>query len=54
MHWDANKIFQILPFYNSYIDQPMVTKLNNVQLLKELSFYDELSIVKIKRLCPKL
>ena len=48
MHWDANKIFKILPFYNSYIDQPKVKKLNNVQLLKELPFYDELSIVKNK------
>ena len=49
MHsWDANKIFKILPFYNSYIDEPKVKKLNNFQLLKELPFYDELSIVKNK------
>ena len=49
MHsWDANKIFKTLPFYNSYIDEPKVEKLNNVQLLKELPFYDKLSIVKNK------
>ena len=49
MHsWDANKIFKILPFYNTRIDQPRVKKLNNVELLKELPFYDELSIVKNK------
>ena len=48
MHWDANKIFKILPFYGNYIDKPKVMKLNNVQLLKELTFYDELSIVKNK------
>ena len=48
MHWDANKIFQILPFYNTYIDKPKVKKLNNVQLLKELPFYEELNIVKNK------
>ena len=48
MCWDANKIFQVLPFYDSYIDKPKVRKLNNVQLLKELPFYDELSIIKNK------
>ena len=46
MHWHANKIFQILPFYNTFIEKPEVKKLNNVQLLKELSFYKEASIVK--------
>ena len=48
MHWDANKIFKILPFCNSYIDKPKVKKLNNVQILKELPFYNELSIAKNK------
>ena len=40
----ASKIFKTLPFCNSYIDEPKVKKLNNVQLLKELPFYDELSM----------
>ena len=48
MHWDANKIFQDLPFYNTYIEKPKVKILNNVELLRELRFYDELSIVKNK------
>ena len=48
MHWDANKIFQASPFYNTFIEKPKVKKLNNVELLKELPFYDELSIVKNK------
>ena len=48
MHWDANKIFQTLQFYDSYIEKPKLKKLNNVQLLKELPFYDELRIVKNK------
>ena len=48
MNWDANKIFQVLPFFNTYIEKPGVEKLSNVQLLKELQFYDELSIVKNK------
>ena len=47
MHWDANKIFQILSFYNTFIS-PGVKKLSEVELLKELPFYDELSIVKNK------
>ena len=41
MHLDANKIFQVLPFYSTYIEKPKVKKMNNVQLLKELPFYDE-------------
>ena len=48
MHWDNNEIFKFLPFYNSYIERPRIKKLKNVQLLKELPFYDDLSIVKNK------
>ena len=53
MHWDVDKIFKSLPFYNTYIEynsleRLKVKKLNDVQLLKELPFYDELSIVKNK------
>ena len=48
MHWDANKIFKILPFYDSYIEKTKIKKLGNVELLKELPFYDELSIIKNK------
>ena len=46
MHSDVKKLFQILPFYNSFIKRPEIKKLSNVQLLKELPFYDELSVVK--------
>ena len=31
MLWDANKIFKILPFYDSYIEKAKFKKLNNVQ-----------------------
>ena len=48
MHWDAKELFKILPFYNTFIEVPKVKKLNNVELLKELPFYDELSIVENK------
>ena len=48
MLWDECKIFKILPFYNSYIKRPKIKKLSSVQLLNELPFYDDLSIVKNK------
>ena len=48
MHWDANEIFKILPFFNTYNEKPEIKKLGNVELLKKLPFYDELSIVKNK------
>ena len=48
MHWDESEISKILPFYNSYIEKPKTKKLSNIRLLKELPFYDELSIVNNK------
>ena len=45
---DKSKIFKILPFYNSYIEKQNIKKLSNIRLLKELPFYDELSIIKKK------
>ena len=41
MLWNESKIFEILPFYNSYIDVPNAKKLSNIRLLRELPFYDE-------------
>ena len=40
------KLFQILPFYNTFIERSEIKKLSNIKLLQELPFYDELSIVK--------
>ena len=48
MHWNSNKIFQILPFCNIFIEKAEVKKVDNVELLKELPFYDEMIIVKNK------
>ena len=45
---DENEILKLLPFFNSHIERPKIKKLNNVQLLKELPFYGDLSIVKNK------
>ena len=41
-------IIIIVPFYNSFIDVPKIKNLSKVQLMKELPFYDELKITKIK------
>ena len=48
MHWDAKEIFKALPFYNTFIERPNIKKLSKVELLKELPFYDKLSIAKSK------
>ena len=45
-HWDAKTLFQILPFYNIFIEKPDIKKLSNVKLLQELPFYNELSTVE--------
>ena len=49
MHDDLNKeLLKILAFYNTYIDHPPKNKkISQLQLLKELPFYDELKITKI-------
>ena len=53
MPWSARELFKILLFYNTFIEcnsfeRAGIKKLSNVQLLKVLPFYDELSIVKNK------
>ena len=45
--WDAKKLFQVLIFYNTFIEKPEIKKLSNIKLLQELPFYDELNVVKI-------
>ena len=42
----CKKLFQLLPFYNIFIEKPEIKKLSNIKLLQELPFFDELSIVK--------
>ena len=43
------KLFQELPFYNALIEKPHIKHLNTIDLLHELPFYDEFSIVKISQ-----
>ena len=38
--------FNKLPFYNVSIDKPKMKRLKNIDLLAELSFYDQLNIIK--------
>ena len=43
--WDAKRLFQILPFYNTFIEKSEIKKLSSIKLLQELPFYDELNFV---------
>ena len=38
--------FKELPFYNEPIKQPKIKQLKNIDLLAELPFYEQLSIIK--------
>ena len=44
---EAKRLFQKLPFYNVLIEKPKIKHLSNIDLLHELPFSDELSIVEI-------
>ena len=39
-------MFKKLPFYNTPVEKPKIKKLNNVDVLDKVKFYDELNIVK--------
>ena len=50
--WDkkeAKRLFQRLPFYNILIEKPHMKHPKNINLLYELPFHDELSVVKISK-----
>ena len=42
---DVINYFKELPFYNKYIEKPKIKRLKNIDLLSELPFYEELSVV---------
>ena len=46
---EAKDLFQILPFDNVLIEKPKLKHLSNIELLHELPFYDELSVVEISK-----
>ena len=45
--WDKKRLFQELPFYNTFIEKPHIKYLKNIDLLHQLPFYNELSIKQI-------
>ena len=45
-HLDVVDYFTDLPFYNTYIQKPKIKRLKNIDLLSELSFYEELNVIK--------
>ena len=50
--WDERErkeIFQKLPFHNVLFEKPKIKYLKNIDLLHELPFYDELSVVEISK-----
>ena len=40
------KSFKDVPFYETLIEKPYIKLLNDIDMLRELPFYDKLSIVK--------
>ena len=45
-HPDVINYFKELPFYNTYIEKPKIKPLKNIDLLSELPFYEDLSVIK--------
>ena len=38
--------FKEIPFYNKSIEKPKIKRLKNIDVLSELSFYEELNVIK--------
>ena len=45
-HSDAVDYFKELPFYNKPIEKPKVKRLENIDGLAELSFSEQMSVIK--------
>ena len=43
---DTVEYFKELPFYNNPIEKPKIKRLTDINLLAELPFYEQLSIIK--------
>ena len=43
---EDNGNFKELPFYNTYVEKPKIRRVKNIDLLSELSFYEELNVIK--------
>ena len=45
-HPDVVEYYKELSFYNKHIEKPKIKCLKNINLLSELSFYEELNVIK--------
>ena len=45
-HPNIVQYFKELPFYNKHIEKPKIKRLNDIDLLSELPFYEELNVIK--------
>ena len=43
---ETRRLFIELPFFNVFIEKPYIKRLNNIDMLRELPFYNELNIAK--------
>ena len=48
-HPDVINYFKELPFYKTYTEKPKIKRVKNIDLLSELSFYEELNVIKTDR-----
>ena len=46
---EAKRLFKGLPFYNTSIEKPYIKRLNNIELLCELHFYNDINILKTSK-----
>ena len=45
-HPDSVDYIKELPLYKKHIERPTIKRLKNVDLFSELSFYEELNVIK--------
>ena len=45
-HLDVVDYFKDLPFFKKQIEKPKIKRLKNIDLLSELSFYEERNVIK--------
>ena len=50
---EGKRLFKDRPFYNDLVAKSYIKRLNNINMLCELPFYNELSIVKTSKALKK-
>ena len=46
---EVKRLFKELPFYKASIEKPYIRCLNNINMLRELLFYGQLSLTKTSK-----